>query len=378
MVGNRTIDLICSGNISTTPRARLFIQNGQKKGWSFRVFNLDRSPQWRQLDEKLIVDCNLEGKVFSTSLYKPFSIGRWLWNLARLCGAKPEPFVLKYWYLKKRKSKNPVSIFSAGAFPLIRHFEEIIHVDVEDFYPGEQQTINENSFLQKRFENQVEKVPVFSFSSPLFLPNINGKGFLVPNFSESWKPTALERNEPILSIVWFGQIIGPNRGLEQVIQWVQEIAKVELVLFGVVREEIRKLADGVQQVKFAGVRDEEELNQELSKFDVGLVADTGANWNNEILWSNKIAAYFQKGLPVLWSKTQGNKTFAEEFNVCGVPYSNKASFIWAIKELQENQKALHLKALHSAEKFDREQYTFGKTFDQIEKCINSISSLGSE
>jgi len=134
-----------------------------------------------------------------------------------------------------------------------------------------------------------------------------------------------------LKLFWFSQTIGPNRGLEMIIEAIS-IAKpgVELHLLG-------QPADGYKQHLLSLIADAaiekyrvyfyqpvkpEEIFHIAPQFDVGLASETGFCLNNNIALSNKIFTYIQSGLAVAASNTPAQSALMNQYSNTGKIYKS--------------------------------------------------------
>lgn len=131
-------------------------------------------------------------------------------------------------------------------------------------------------------------------------------------------------NEKSLSIVWFSQVIGLDRGLGEFMQCLQFIPNVpiSISLLGLasaaVKNEISRLKlSPNHRVQFHQPKPEKELFHFVAQHEIGLALEPGFSLNNELARSNKIYSYPLSGCYTLASKTKAQIQFFEEFPKAG-------------------------------------------------------------
>ena len=138
------------------------------------------------------------------------------------------------------------------------------------------------------------------------------------------------KNEPI-KLFWFSQTIGPNRGLEIIIEAIG-ITKneFEFHILGNVspnyKDTLLSICDlnGVNKnsLKFYEPVNPNQIFSIASNFDIGLASETGFSLNNIMAVSNKIFTYIQSGLALVVSNTAGQSSFINAYNELGFVYNN--------------------------------------------------------
>lgn len=137
-------------------------------------------------------------------------------------------------------------------------------------------------------------------------------------------PIRVNRNDG-LSIYWFSQTIGPDRGLEQLILGLSRMReKVSLTIRGSdflgYSEKLRVLAaeTGKQNaLEFLSPAPPDEMVRLAAHYDVGLASELNTPPNRAISLTNKIFVYLLAGIPVLLSDTPAQREIACELGEAG-------------------------------------------------------------
>ena len=123
------------------------------------------------------------------------------------------------------------------------------------------------------------------------------------------KPTASKENP--LSIVWFSQVIGLDRGLEEFLTCLQLIQTipVEINLVGLASDDVKSRVNELglshnQIIRFHSPMPENDLFDFVSKHEIGLALEPGFSRNNDWARSNKIYSYPLAGCYTLASKNR--------------------------------------------------------------------------
>lgn len=126
-----------------------------------------------------------------------------------------------------------------------------------------------------------------------------------------------ERIPNTISLYWFSQSIGAERGLEDVVEALPHLnANIHLSLRGTWRpgynDHLKLLCErlGVQErVHVLQPVDPGELVRRAAEHDIGLALEPGRTPNSQVLCSNKIFTYILGGIPVVATSTSGQRNF---------------------------------------------------------------------
>ncbi len=130
---------------------------------------------------------------------------------------------------------------------------------------------------------------------------------------------------PVFRLYWFGQTIGPGRGLEDAVAALAHLPDVELHLRGNpsegYREKLENLA-GVarQRLFFHPALDHDEVIRAMELFDVGLALERPEHGNYSRTVTNKLFSYLLAGLAVAASDTPGQREVMSQIPSAGFLY----------------------------------------------------------
>jgi len=152
-----------------------------------------------------------------------------------------------------------------------------------------------------------------------------------------------------LKLFWFSQTIGPNRGLELIIEAVSaSTANAELHLLG---QPAAGYLDHLKQLaNKAGIDDSrlffyppvkgDEIFKMARQFDIGLASETGFCLNNNLALSNKIFTYMQSGLAVAASNTPAQSGLLAQYPKAGKIYRDAKELAGIFDFYDQNRELL--------------------------------------
>jgi glycosyltransferase involved in cell wall biosynthesis len=130
----------------------------------------------------------------------------------------------------------------------------------------------------------------------------------------------------VLRLHWFGQTIGPGRGLEDAVAALAHLpGEVELHLRGNAsagyREKLEALAGRERhRLFFLPPLEHDEVIRAMEAFDVGLALERADNGNYSRTVTNKLFSYLPAGLAVAASDTPGQRRVMSEIPAAGLLY----------------------------------------------------------
>lgn len=246
--------------------------------------------------------------------------------------------------LAHQASRYPADVYvghNLGALPAVVKAAKRFHAkacfDLEDFHSGE---MSHGSIEQKMVQQlEATYLPLTSgltVSSPLIHACYHNQfpelSFLtIPNvfpYRALRVNRLVERNDPPrLSMIWFSQFVGNDRGIECIIQAMGKCRNpaVRLTLVGNCtsskKKQLLTLAQQSQvhsdSIVFVNAMSEEDLAVLCSQHDIGLAPELNKQRDKEVAWTNKLFFYPASGIPVLASATEGQLLFMNNFTDAG-------------------------------------------------------------
>lgn len=271
-----------------------------------------------------------------------------------------------------------------------------VGVDFEDWYSEDlwaEQRRDRPIELLKGWESFLARNAAYSLTTSKSLAQALSRAYDAPaprvvlnTFPEHERETldhkSLDRVDPSrLSICWFSQTIGPQRGLEDLMQATHHTqAAIEIHLRGGCKSAYREhLLSMVPQAVRANVffHDLVPHNQLLSRIaehDIGFAGEIAHCPSRDLTITNKAFQYFLAGIPVIASRTSGQVEVhalvpdAVQLYSTGDSAALSAAIDrWASHEVRENARD---KALQAAQG----QFNWEKSADVIRATVDEALS----
>ncbi len=229
--------------------------------------------------------------------------------------------------------------------------------DAEDFHRGEAPYYsNQVRDVIELEDSLLPHVDVITAASPLICKKYQQ---LYPHtrvttinnvFSKIYlqdQPRQYDKEANELKLFWFSQHIGPNRGLEVIIDALNLLSteNVSLHLLGNIRTDsygdtLSMRCSRPHLVHFYPSLEPDEIFAAAAKYDIGLAAEIPYCENRDICLTNKIFTYLVSGLCVLASNTAAQQNFMEEYPSVGAlyKYDDAADLVAKIKEFYNNRE----------------------------------------
>ena len=187
------------------------------------------------------------------------------------------------------------------------------------------------------------------------------------------------KNKP-LKLFWFSQTLGPNRGIESVIEAIGlSPYENQLHLLGFVSAAYKQRL--LELCKNNRVSDETIFFYEpvkpgnifglANQFDIGIASETGFCLNNNMAVSNKIFTYIQSGLTVAASNTPAQSDLIMKYPAVGSIYRDAKELSLILNRYHEN-KGLLLNAKMEAMKIAQSELNWEC---ESEKFMNIITKV---
>jgi len=155
-------------------------------------------------------------------------------------------------------------------------------------------------------------------------------------------------NDNSLQLFWFSQTVGPDRGIEILLDALAKLADKEifLTLIGKYTKDIeesflRRAGEANANIYFKGVVDPDNIAIIAATMDVGLALEQTIPYNRDICLTNKIFTYLQCGNALILTNTKAQKQFQEQYNVGAICNIGDVNGICTIlKEYKSNRNLL--------------------------------------
>jgi hypothetical protein len=261
-------------------------------------------------------------------------------------------------YLQRLEKLQPDLVIghNPGALPILSEWNQRgpVLFDAEDDHPGEFDLASPESQRVVQLEDhEIATLSHLSAASPLIgeqyqlrFPHLNLTS--IDNaFERTLQPEFQPLEQETLSLVWFSQVVGLDRGLEEFLQALHHIAdlRVHLTLIGLTSETVRRdlescLASPNHTLSFKAPLSEPELLEELGRHHIGLALETGKTRNRQLCRTNKLFCYPLAGCLTLASQTRSQVQFMDEHPEAGVVFESNETLSQFLKGWAEHPKTL--------------------------------------
>lgn len=229
--------------------------------------------------------------------------------------------------------------------------------DAEDYHRGETAIKSKASIEVANLETKlIPHVSALTAASPLigkaYEEMFPAKQITVVNnaFPLRTQPPCPKKIEAdSLQLVWFSQVVGLDRGLEEFLAGMALASdiQIDLTLIGLATDELKEHIHSLVEcdnhhIHFLSPMSEESLFKKLSSFEIGLALEVSTPTNRDICRTNKLYTYPISGCHMLVSKTKGQLQFMDEFPSSGtiIDLKNPQTIADAITDAFENRAAL--------------------------------------
>jgi glycosyltransferase involved in cell wall biosynthesis len=280
-----------------------------------------------------------------------------------------------------------------GALPAVvkaaKKFNAKSGFDAEDYHRGEWAEGTAGHLLTTKVENKyIPSLSYLSTASPLISETYKsifpGQDVITINnaFSKHLLKPVSTSEQKRLSIFWFSQTVGRNRGIEDVIEAMNILnsLNIELHLLGhcpeSYKEELKKLAKRPAAIHFHLSTTLENIFSVAAQFDVGLAAEVPHCINRELCLTNKLFTYILSSNCILASDTQAQKLFLNTYPGVGLLYEHNKpeSLAQQINKLY-NDKHLLGELRKNAHELAAERLNWEKESEILLSQVSSIVHL---
>jgi glycosyltransferase involved in cell wall biosynthesis len=274
-----------------------------------------------------------------------------------------------------------------GAIAASGKYNKPCGFDAEDFHrnEGSDNNLDPEVILKSKLEDRyLPQLDYFTTSSPLIAEAYSK---LYPGLSPvvllnvfAQPATTIVNRAPAsgpLKLFWFSQTIGPDRGLEDVIDALNLLPQneYELHLLGSLTRNSQSFADNLltnKSVKIYAPIAPDDIITFAGQFDVGLALEKTSPFNRDICLTNKIFTYMQAGLAVVATATTAQKNLLAKNEKIGSSYTagNAPELAAQIANYHENRSLLSaarnesLRLAREKLNWEAESLTFLKNVEQ--------------
>lgn len=424
----KRICLVAPGHPSKNPRLVKEADALVEEGYSVHVIAGDYHPWGHQADQQYDArSWSIERVSYGTRAPLPrrlYLAGRKRLAEfgAKLFSARIASFNLRAYHwaipeLTSRVRATQADLFIAHYLPalvaVVRGVEEHetrLGFDAEDFHRGEYRDAEQGK-IEARLtrwaeENYIHRCDYLTAASPAIAEayaetvGVDPPATVLNVFPRSERsghtPThELNSEHPGegLSLYWYSQTIGPNRGLEDVIRAMGRLSRDEddlprltLSLRGGwargYESKLRTLAETAglknSQVRHLPRVSPEELVERAAEHDIGLALEQAKSTNRDFCITNKIFVYLQAGLPVVATDTQGQRWVHQHSreSVALCPVGDVEALAEQISQWYRSPKELSCAAM-AAEKVADKRFNWDVEKKKFLSCVDDVLHRGS-
>ena len=243
-------------------------------------------------------------------------------------------------YIKALQTIQPHLVIGhiPGALPILSEWssEGTVLFDAEDDHPGEFKVHSPESLRVAELEKyHLKEITHITAASPLIdkeyhrrFPHLEVTA--IDNvFDLDFQPEFQEAAGDPLKFVWFSQVVGLDRGLQEFFAALGAIAdvRIQFTIIGLCEEHVRRtlqnsLLSEHHTLSFEPPVQEKKLMQKLGQHHIGLAIETGMTRNRQLCRTNKLFCYPLSGCITLASNTRSQTQFMEEHPEAGVVYDS--------------------------------------------------------
>ena len=253
-------------------------------------------------------------------------------------------------YIAHNVGALPAAVIGANKFGAKAAF------DAEDYHRGEFKYLEDKASLHLVAIEDIylPKCTYVTAASPLIASAYQG---LYPTsvftvilnvFSKCYLQEIRHHSNEYLTMFWFSQTVGPNRGLETVVKalnLLDKSYKVELYLMGNIVHGFDQLLLSLSDTKcihFLPPVIPDEVFSVASRFDIGLSLERPDFKNRDVCLTNKIFTYILAGNCIIYSDTKAQVEFLEKYPDTGFMFEagNEQQLSAIIKNLFDDRNEL--------------------------------------
>lgn len=372
--------IITNKQPSTNPRMRKSADALAKAGYTVHVLYAYNSKWAMHADREILDSAEWTARMLGgnplESKFK-YAFSRFIRKIFERLQNFDKTIIRSKWeYLDRGRVWRPDLVIghNLGSLSVIADISQALGIpalfDAEDFHRGEVYWVEQGKEKQVEcYENTfIPQLTGVTAASPLIAleysklyPEI--EAVPVNNAfpaSKTKKPSA--QTGPI-KIVWFSQVTGLGRGLQEFINGMNFVPNIpiHLEIIGQANEEIISSLSGLKdsqnhQIVFTAPMPESKLLEYLTTFEIGLTLEIPVPKSRNICRANKLYTYPIAGCFMFISRTKGQIEFLEEWPCTGrlVDLNEPRSIGEAITWAQTNRSQLLEKRIDAWELAQKE------------------------
>ena len=215
--------------------------------------------------------------------------------------------------------------------------------DAEDYHAGEYPDGSKISMEIRKFEDRhLDQIKRVTAASPLIGNAYNSRfphiDITVVNntFESKFQPAFDKLIDAPLKIVWFSQVVGLDRGIQEFLGHLKHLAHLTLVIsiIGECNFQTKKtledcLISEQHQIDWLSPCPEKQLVETIAQHHIGLAIELGLTRNRKICRTNKLFTYPLCGCWTLASKTPAQEEFYEQYPMLGQTIDLHDGAAWA-------------------------------------------------
>ena len=274
-----------------------------------------------------------------------------------------------------------------GALPILSEWNRHSPVlfDAEDDHPGEFESDTRKSQQVEQLEQvELRELTHITAASPLIgeeyhrrFPHLQVTP--IDNaFEQSIQPKFQPLEEEPLKMVWFSQVVGLDRGIQEFLQALRPLANlhIHLTLIGLAEDSIQEqLHDAIQSphhtISFEPPVPEKQLLERLGQHHIGLALETGTTRNRQLCRTNKLFCYPLAGCLTLASNTRSQAHFMDEHSNAGVVFESDQHLIQLIRGWADQLGALNQRR-EAAWQLGRDTLNWETESDKLVALVNTL------
>lgn len=397
----RKICLISDHHICTNPRLLKEALALSKAGYEVVALTIFTSVQQFERDQNLL-------KAIKGVTYKP------VLNLIET----ESPFLLRFYYRLRKKIVSYLKIYFGFESPLLLGYapellleaslkEEadlyIVHIDCAQYVgtklaeKGKRVGFDFEDWYSHDYINKLrpvkflEKIEKYALNNSAFcLTPSNAMADAIKDYyTATARPVVIYNGFPkvevdleskhsnSVSIIWFSQTIGTDRGIETVFQALKVVDfPISLKLIGDHDESLKNEFESLfpfskgHQLIWSQQIPADQLQQEIAKHTIGLALEREMPESRNTTVTNKILQYLQSGIQVIATKTLGQLEVAEKMEgaVHVVGFDSPNEIAEAIHQIRINAKDAK-QIIDNYDKFFSWESQEGKLIDTVRNAL---------